>query len=217
MRNLYEVLGIEKTATPVQIRKAYRRLMSKVHPDVCGGAREAYDEAATAHEVLMDPNRRDKYDATGTIDPAVADNTIAQLIGTLVRLFNEVMQSLIAQGHDPKAYDLVALMIDFSQKGFTEVEAQRPNLEKARASLTELLGRFDVVEDEAPNHMDTIIRSQLADIERRMKLIQEQQAELKRASIYLQGCKFNRVNQFDPLMMQGQFIVRNPYSRETSV
>ncbi|SFQ34275.1 DnaJ C-terminal domain-containing protein [Hymenobacter arizonensis] len=67
-RDYYKVLGVEKTATPEQIKKAYRKLARQHHPDVNPndkGAEQKFKELNEAHEVLSDPEKRKKYDQFG--------------------------------------------------------------------------------------------------------------------------------------------------------
>ena len=67
-RDYYEILGIEKSATPEQIKKAYRKKAIKYHPDKNPGDKEAEDnfkDAAEAYEVLSDDNKRARYDQYG--------------------------------------------------------------------------------------------------------------------------------------------------------
>jgi molecular chaperone DnaJ len=68
MRDPYEVLGVSKTATDAEIKKAYRRLARKHHPDVNPGdtsAQKKFQEIAAAYEVLKEPERRRRFDASG--------------------------------------------------------------------------------------------------------------------------------------------------------
>ena len=67
-RDYYEVLQVTKTATEVEIKKSYRRLAMKYHPDRNGGDAEAevkFRECAEAYEVLSDAGKRQRYDQFG--------------------------------------------------------------------------------------------------------------------------------------------------------
>ncbi len=64
----YKTLGLDKKATPEQIKKAYRKLARAHHPDVNPNnpaAEQKFKEANEAHEVLSDPEKRKKYDQLG--------------------------------------------------------------------------------------------------------------------------------------------------------
>lgn len=67
-RDYYEVLGISKSASADEIKKAYRKMVIKFHPDKNPGDKEAeenFKEAAEAYEVLSDDNKRARYDQYG--------------------------------------------------------------------------------------------------------------------------------------------------------
>ena len=67
-RDYYEVLGLTKDATEADIKKAYRKLAIKYHPDRNPGdttAEEKFKEAAEAYDVLHDPQKRQQYDQFG--------------------------------------------------------------------------------------------------------------------------------------------------------
>ena len=67
-RDYYEVLGVAKTATDAEIKKAYRVLAKKYHPDMNPGDKEAevkFKEASEAYAVLSDPEKRKQYDQFG--------------------------------------------------------------------------------------------------------------------------------------------------------
>ena len=67
-RDLYEVLGISKTADEKTIKKAYRKLAKKYHPDMNPGdktAEQKFKEATDAYNILSDPEKRKLYDQYG--------------------------------------------------------------------------------------------------------------------------------------------------------
>lgn len=69
-RDFYEVLGIDKNADEATIKKAYRKLAKKYHPDMNKGnpnAEKIFQEVTEAYEVLGDPKKRKLYDEYGPI------------------------------------------------------------------------------------------------------------------------------------------------------
>ena len=78
--DFYKVLGVKRAAKPDEIKKAYRRLARKYHPDVNPGdkaAEERFKQMSEAFDVLSDPKKRKVYDQVGfysdQIDPAQAE------------------------------------------------------------------------------------------------------------------------------------------------
>src|ERR1700722_12867285 len=79
-KDYYEILGVKKSASAEDIRKAFRKLARKYHPDVNPGdksAEEKFKTLSEANDVLSDPKKRKIYDQVGfysdNIDPATAE------------------------------------------------------------------------------------------------------------------------------------------------
>ncbi len=64
-RDYYEVLGVSKSASADEIKKAYRRLAVQHHPDKDGGNEEKFKEINEAYDVLKDAQKRQRYDQFG--------------------------------------------------------------------------------------------------------------------------------------------------------
>src|SRR3569833_2271411 len=79
-KDYYELLGVKKSASAEEVRKAFRKLARKYHPDVNPGdktAEEKFKAISEANDVLSDPKKRKIYDQLGfysdNIDPAAAE------------------------------------------------------------------------------------------------------------------------------------------------
>jgi DnaJ-class molecular chaperone len=70
--NYYDILGVPKTATEAEIKKAYRKLAMKYHPDKTKGDKKSeakFKEANEAYETLSDTKKRQEYDTYGSAGP----------------------------------------------------------------------------------------------------------------------------------------------------
>ena len=96
-RDYYEVLGVSKNASDDEIKKAYRKLAVKYHPDKNPGdktAEEKFKEISEAHEVLSDKQKRARYDQFG--HAGVGELQVILLAELLAILFRvEISTSMV--------------------------------------------------------------------------------------------------------------------------
>ena len=92
-KDYYATLGVKKTATAEEIRKAFRKAARKYHPDVNPNdkkAEEKFKEISEANDVLSDEKKRKIYDQVGfysdQIDPATAEAYIESMRSTRLRI-----------------------------------------------------------------------------------------------------------------------------------
>lgn len=144
--NLYEILGIKKNASQDDIKKSYRNLSKKHHPDK-GGNGEKFNEINGAYMVLVDPQKRKHYDETGDIPK---DNEQGRINTELVNLFFIVIQS---KGDNIKYVDIFKEMLNMIGKKINEITNHKENLVKEVLKFqdikTRTTGKFfqDIIEN----------------------------------------------------------------------
>ena len=92
-RDYYEVLGVDRNATPDEIKKAYRKMAIKYHPDKNPGNKEAeekFKEAAEAYAVLSDPDKKARYDQYGHAGVEGAGPDFSGGFGNLNDILNDL-------------------------------------------------------------------------------------------------------------------------------
>jgi len=82
IKDYYEILGVDQDAAPDDIKRAYRKLALKYHPDVNKekDAEEKFKEATEAYEILSDPSKRQQYNNRGFFDDVGFDGPFEQFI-----------------------------------------------------------------------------------------------------------------------------------------
>ncbi len=175
MTDLYETLGVEKDATPADIKKAYRRKSKETHPDT-GGSQEAFQSVALAHRILSDEQTREKYDRTGSLDEAV-DNRDARAASILQNLVQAFLDD-----EDAKTRDLVAEM---KKQIVADIKQASKSIEQADAFISrslDLRSRF-LVKKGAPivSHM---ITSKIDEVER-VKVNLHEQIDIRNRAMAL--------------------------------
>jgi molecular chaperone DnaJ len=92
-RDFYEVLGVQKSSTRDEIRKAYRQLAIKFHPDRNPGSKDAeekFKEATEAYEILADDRKRQTYDQYGFAGLSGMGQPTAQDFSTIFQGFEDI-------------------------------------------------------------------------------------------------------------------------------
>jgi len=105
-RDYYEILGLAKNASDEEIKKAYRKLAMKYHPDRnpdSKGAEDKFKEAKEAYEMLSDPGKREAYDRYGHagVDPNMAGGGFgagAGGFGGFSDAFGDIFGDIFGQG-----------------------------------------------------------------------------------------------------------------------
>ena len=140
MKKLYEVLGVEETATTEDIKKAHRKLVKEHHPDK-GGDPEEFAKIQEAYEVLSDDARRKRYDETGQYDE-VKDTFHQEFAGFVSQIIiPEIEGAAILD------FDLMGIAAEVIQRNKKTGKEQIKQAEKQRDRLERSIPRFSRTDD----------------------------------------------------------------------
>jgi len=168
--NPYEILGLDETATEGKIKKTYRSLSKKVHPDQ-GGSHEKFLELRRAYTVLSDSDRRNHYDATGEIDEEGTTLFQDQVVGEIAKLFELFLKN---NQTFEKEVDIIGSMRQVVENNLSEKRQTRVRMEDYREKILGLAKRISR-EGEEPNLFTGILKN-------KEKELDEMIAEREKAS-----------------------------------
>lgn len=160
LKSLYEVLGISKSADKKSIKGAYRKCAKKNHPDV-GGNPDSFALVKKAHDILMDDDRRAKYDSTGEESEKSPDNTLGNIVNCIAFHFNTVLQECSQSGTSPLVVDMV---FRIKSKINSSISDNQKNLRITRTILDfdkKMVGRFKKKEKNEENVFEAIISNRI--------------------------------------------------------
>lgn len=176
--DLYAILGLPRSATHDQVRKAYRRLAKKQHPDA-GGSAAQFKALQLAHTVLTNEERRAKYDETGQID----FNSIEQERAQFLELLAQAAMAVIANNFDPSQDFLSAVRSHLQQK-INEGDNNAAQNNRAQKSVEAILRKLK--RKKGDGALITILNNQLANIKKVVENNNQLLARVKAAHTHLQ-------------------------------
>lgn len=132
MEDLYDVLGVGKSATEQDIHKAFRNKSKSLHPDM-GGDKEAFQFLVKAHDVLTNKQSRRIYDKTGRVVENPAQELEAEVYGVVTQFFQVALEGAAKQNATPEHVDIVLHATRMLETNFRQFESNIQTLEKKLA------------------------------------------------------------------------------------
>lgn len=148
--NPYVVLGVEPTATPMQIKAAYRKASTLAHPDAENGSEEKFHEVKLAYNILSNEDRRERYDRTGRTDdikvtPKVIQNMVEQTVTAIINA-----ERPDGTTDDPTWENIKRKVIATIKNSQREVETHIARIRKKLRRVDNLMSRFKSKTDADP-------------------------------------------------------------------
>ena len=136
-KNPYEVLGVASDATAEEIKKAYKSLAKKYHPDIAKDDGEAFKEISWAYELLKNENNRAHYDQFGEDSTSDEARMTLAVMNSLCIVFDEIAKELDAS--ELERFDLIGVMSTAIVDKISEIDDLMDHLtnEKEKISLLE--------------------------------------------------------------------------------
>lgn len=191
--DLYAILGVSKDAPLSAIKKAWKKMAQKFHPDKHDGDAEQFKRIALAYDVLSDEESRRKYDETGSVDEHGFSENQADV--ELVSMFSKIIDSGEFQNKNIIKY-MKSTIIKFKAEGDSErgkAKSQIIRLEKLLNRVTDKKGNPTVFEELVQRRIDSE-NSRIEFIEKKQKILDEM---LEKVDDYVDSYQEPTVTQTD--------------------
>ncbi len=148
--NLYKTVGVDKKATPKEIKEAFKKKAKELHPDKATGDNAKMTELNHAYQILSDPLKRDRYDTTGDDGPEKSFEVKFHMV------MNSFLIQIVTQVEDIEYKDMIRILSDQlsmnleklnKEKEQTENIVRKFNSTKERIIATENQTLIRVLED----------------------------------------------------------------------
>lgn len=202
---LYELLGLHKSATASQIKHAYRERSLVLHPDAGGGA-ERFTELVLAYEILSNPESRAQYDRDGIGDTGPEEQR-TRILNVVARAFQHVMSGILKNDREPTAICLAQEMERSVEKERKKALSALDDIEEGAARLDEIARRFRRKKDDGENTLRGLVAAQADAMRRKLVPIRADLALLEGALVEIRAHDFDvTILQVIPVQQVRSFI-----------
>jgi len=158
----YAILGVSQNATQEEIKQAFRKLISKAHPDK-GGSKEQSARLNGAYKLLSDPDKRQHYDLTGEDKTAQAGNLDKLKTEVLARALYEFTMGSDTDANTHDAIDAIHQF--FLNPQIKKLKRHKRHLEKKIAKSLQMKRRFKLKKDDPNDLISSVLREQIRTFE----------------------------------------------------
>ena len=197
---LYIRLGLTRSATDKEIKAAYRRLAKTCHPDLFpddADKRAEFDAIAEAKYILLDPEARADYDATGNVDKSGIESIMNDALTNIVGAF----MSIVDNHPNPESVDLIALVRRVVPNARQQIDAAHAKHSKMKARYEAVNGRLK--KEKGANLLGKALVDSLKKCDIAMNACTREYKVLDRMSELLEDYSFDYINE----TANGRFVI----------
>lgn len=140
---LYEILGLQPTATEYDIKAAHRKKVMELHPDRPGGNAEAFHKVQEAFEVLSDPTRRARYDQTGETSDPTEQRARAEEAQFMKDIHGVIEQMVHEVDFDPRFDNGLERVLKGLKNNRIQIEEQKANAQARLRKTKTIIRRIE--------------------------------------------------------------------------
>lgn len=162
MNNPYKILGVRKNAKIENIKKAFRKLSKKHHPDK-GGDEKEFQKITAAWEILKDPEKRDHYDKTGEAKSTINEDSLS------VQLIIEIFSKWLNKMNKKQFGFQTAINIDLVKFIKQEINDMIVDVERFKEDKEKTIRRLKGISQKCKGGFEVIINGKIEEYEREIE------------------------------------------------
>lgn len=182
MTSPYETLGVPPTASPEDVRRAFRSKSRKAHPD-SGGSKEELQKLSAAYHVLIDPARRKQFDETGSTQE------YPSAFGLVAKMVIQCVTECLRVGQDPESVDILEQINARLSESIENLSTQQDQLKKLIAKFKKVTKRLTVKHGKE-NYLAEAMNAHVRLLESRVNAIPSERAKLEECLEFLKDYKY---------------------------
>lgn len=184
---LYLILEIDRTASYLEIKRAYLKLCKKFHPDK-GGNTDDFHLLKNAFEILSDPIKREKYDKTGEFSNTEEFEIEEKAKGIFITSFLEAVNQY---GDKVFQVDVIARIVSNTYQNIQKFETNKKK-NKTKISFLEKVKTKIIKKSEGINLIEKLLEEQILQLENHLIKIDNDLVLCEKVNKLCEDYKFNR-------------------------
>lgn len=204
----YEMLDVQRDVEEREIKAAYRRRSKILHPDA-GGTQAEFEMLTNCRDLLLDPDRRKRYDETGEFEEKEPNNDLAGALSIISSFFTSQINRFVQSGFDPEldpqTTDLVADARAQIESSMGDAIRQKIAVKRNLTAVESVAQRFTRLDAAGENLLAASLRQEIEGLRQHLAQIDQGIRMLRIANKLLDDYRFDVAEAKEPVHHEGFF------------